>query len=397
MTGRSAPDTRLPRRTPRAVDRGVEPAEGDAGRKTYRDSMLLPCLVVFGRTLWCTLSSLISLHPSSFVVLVMLSLSTSCARGGGSEPAVLGMDAGERIGMDDGGAADVGAARAEDGGGECSPRCGTGERCMAGVCIADRDRDGVPSATDCDDADPRVGSRVTEACSTACGDGVRMCEDGEWSTCSSPSTCDCRAGEPPRQLSCGLCGTQTQVCDEGTWVDEGACRNEGACMPGEIDRGAPCGFCGMTTRTCGSDCRWSATSCEGEGVCAAAAVETEERPCVTGCGVERRTRTCSGACGWGAWTDWSECTARAACVPGATRPCSNGDPCGVETCDSGCNWGSCEPDTSMGSECLRIRPGTTGPLGNNFRCCTIDPTDDGWQFCLPTCRWSSECAPSTSC
>ena len=51
---------------------------------------------------------------------------------------------------------------------------------------------------------------------------------------------------------------------------------------------------------------------------------------------------------------------------------------------------------------MRIRPGTSGPQGNNYRCCTISASDEGWQFCLPPdsmgrCFWSTACDPTTSC
>jgi hypothetical protein len=65
-------------------------------------------------------------------------------------------------------------------------------------------------------------------------------------------------------------------------------------------------------------------------------------------------------------------------------------------CNGSCSWGACEPTTPGG--CLRIRPGTSGPEGNNYRCCSrsgSDPT--GWQFCLPSCSWSTACDATTSC
>jgi hypothetical protein len=80
----------------------------------------------------------------------------------------------------------------------------------------------------------------------------------------------------------------------------------------------------------------------------------------------------------------AECT-----VPGTTTACENGDSCGHRVCQDDCTWGQCEPIL----ECLRIRPGTSGPEGNNWRCCGTR----SWQFCLSTCMWSLDCARCPSC
>lgn len=61
---------------------------------------------------------------------------------------------------------------------------------------------------------------------------------------------DSDAGEPcaPRQVTCGLCGTQTVYCD-GTI---GPCLGQRACAPGDIYYTDD----GCSQRTCGADCRW---------------------------------------------------------------------------------------------------------------------------------------------
>lgn len=69
--------------------------------------------------------------------------------------------------------------------------------------------------------------------------------------------------------------------------------------------------------------------------------------------------------------------------------CDNGDSCGHRVCQSDCGWGDCEPT----DECLRIRPGTSGPEGNNFRCCGSGE----WQFCLSSCYWSTACEACSGC
>jgi hypothetical protein len=134
--------------------------------------------------------------------------------------------------------------------------------------------------------------------------------------------------------------------------------------------------------------------------CTPGATFAESEGCACG-GTRTRTRTCGADCAWGAWGSFGACTgATGTCTPGMTRPCANGDTCGVETCSASCTWGACAPATPGG--CLRIRPGTSGPAGNNYRCCTSPPPPGdangmGWQFCLPSCSWSSACEATTAC
>lgn len=253
----------------------------------------------------------------------------------------------------------------------------------------DLDFDGVPTAVDCDDGDPMVGAVAERPCSSECGPGVEQCTDGTWVDCNAPTECDCVEGEAPRMLPCERCGVQRQVCVEGTWVDDGAC-SSGACSPGEMESGGSCGNCGTQQRTCQTDCSWSGWTCTSEGVCAAGTVETDSGPCgACGSGTRSRSRTCQATCSWGSWSAWGTCSGATGCAPGATRPCANGDSCGHEVCRSDCTWGGCEPI----SECLRIRPGTTGPEGNNYRCCGTG----AWQFCLSSCLWSPSCEACSGC
>lgn len=333
--------------------------------------------------------------------------------------------------------------------GVCDPLCADGETCVEGTCVPsnDWDSDGLDETIDCDDLDPAVGAVGERVCAGACGDGVVTCTDGVWGECSAPTSCDCDPGTAPRTIDCGSCGTQRQVCTDGTWVDDGVCTGAGPCSPGEIGTGGACGNCGMERRTCGADCTWGAWACEGEGVCATGATEEEMEACGScGTGSRARTRTCDATCSWGAYgawgacagggssvctpgeTDtqteacgncgsgtrtrtrtcdaatcdwgafgaWSACSGATGCSPGSTRACPNGDACGQQVCSSSCTWPSaCTPTVPGG--CLRIRPGTSGPAGNNYRCCPLSGGDQGWQFCLSTCQWSTSCEPTTSC
>lgn len=258
-----------------------------------------------------------------------------------------------------------------------------------------------------------------------------MCSEGIWGECSAE--CGCTSGET-QELPCGDCGTQNQVCAGGRWENSGSCSGEGTCpmgssetracsdgspqvrmcgatctwgdwtdcaappecTAGEIERDSrACGSCGgmeERTRTCVSGFwgAWSGYgSCSGGGgECTAGQRDVDTGSCTGSCGTRTRTRTCGSDCRWGSFGDWSGCSG-GACTPNQTRPCANGDSCGVERCTSSCTWAGCAPASPGG--CLRIRPGTSGPPGNNFQCCTTSGGARGWQFCLSSCNWSTAC------
>ena len=172
------------------------------------------------------------------------------------------------------------------------------------------------------------------------------------------------------------------------------------CTPGATESDSTaCGACGegsrTRTRACATSCRWgswgSFGACTTSAQCAPGETEAESRSCGTcGLGSQMRVRSCDAAtCRWAGWGSWGTCGGGGACAPGATRPCANGDSCGHEVCQSDCTWGGCQPMV----ECLRIRPGTSGPEGNNWRCCGTSQ----WQFCLPSCTWSTTCAACSGC
>lgn len=384
----------------------------------------------------------VRIASSQVPLLLALSLSlslagTGCARGGevwmrGGDGS--GLDAGQQEERD---AGDV----------VCDPPCEAGETCSAGTCVpsTDADGDGVDSSVDCDDADRTVGTVAERACEGTCGPGLESCEDGVWGACSGPTSCDCEAGTPPRELPCGACGTQRQTCVDGTWRNDGACMGQGACFPEQVDTGGACGNCGTQRRVCTAECTWGAPTCEGAGECAPGSVSDEMRAC-SGCGgsgvqvrqrtcsdacswgawgsygacsvgssgecmpgeteTERRscgncgggsqtrTRTCNATCGWGAWGLWGTCTGATGCNPGDTRPCASGDRCGVERCSASCTWSSCQPRVTGGCLCNNESP-TSGCRA--FQCCTPSGGGRGWQFCNPsTCEYNP-CASTTSC
>jgi hypothetical protein len=326
----------------------------------------------------------------------------------------------------------------------CEPACVAPEMCVAGACVDpgdDADMDGIPASQDCDDSNGAVGRMAERTCSGDCGSGVEQCSDGVWGSCSAPTECDCSDGDPPREIACPGCGTQQQVCMGGVWVDDGACVTTGdGCTPGESRGGASCGMCGTASEICDLSCTWVAGACEGEtgecmpgeideemescggcgdgtrtrtrscgagcswgawgawgacssgsgsGECTPGMTDTETRGCGN-CGTETRTRNCTDTCTWGSWSSWS-CSGEGACAPGETRDCSgtSASGCVHEVCTSSCTWSGCQ--LKPGNGCNHTSD--SGVAGGRYRCCG----SNSWQFCLPSCQWSSACESGCGC
>jgi hypothetical protein len=298
----------------------------------------------------------------------------ACATGGTPDPGVREEDAGDAM--------DLGEPPAEDAAtSDCVPACAPTQLCRLGTCIeplADADGDGVATAEDCDDTAPLIGRSSSRACTSPCGVGTETCTTGTWGPCSAPTTCECTDGDPPRDVPCGFCGTQQQLCVGGRWMNAGGCSASGECAAGSVESGGACGRCGTRMRACDSTCAWGAESCVGEGECVAGTVETDTQPC--GCGTRSRTRTCTSSCGWGPWSAFGACSGASECVPGATRQGSC-DMCSQEVCTSACTWsGTCS-----------LRPGNACDYeaGTNFRACTggTCTTSRCWQFCSTSCQY----------
>jgi len=264
----------------------------------------------------------------------------------------------------------------------CMPACTGGQLCRSGICIdatVDADTDGVPAAEDCDDTTAGIGRLAERSCASLCGAGVEQCASGVWGACSAPATCECTEGDPPRDVPCGFCGTQQQLCLGGSWMNAGACNGSGECAAGTSEPSGACGRCGTSMRTCGVGCAWAAPVCTGEGDCVAGTIETETEAC--GCGTRTRTRTCGGACGLGPWSAFGACSGGGVCTPGATRTGSC-DACSQEVCSASCTWsGTCS-----------LRPGNACDwrAGMNFRTCSggMCISSPCWQFCASSCQYN---------
>jgi hypothetical protein len=186
---------------------------------------------------------------------------------------------------------------------------------------------------------------------------ARISSDDAGTECRE--ACPCATGET-RTVPCGMCGTQTERCEDGVFVPSGACTGEGECVPGTVTELGACARCGTVRQTCGADCRLPAAVCEGSGECEAGVTETESRACGA-CSTEMRTRTCNAGCGWDAFGAWSACSEE--CVPGTTMTitmpcgaCGRGTQAAVRTCNASCTY---DPPTPSGS-CTGDRACTVG-------------------------------------
>ncbi|MCC6747735.1 MAG: hypothetical protein IT371_08770 [Deltaproteobacteria bacterium] len=95
------------------------------------------------------------------------------------------------------------------------------------------------------------------------------------------------------------------------------------------------------------------------------------------CGTQRPKRQCSATCTWGAWAPGT-CGGEGPCDPGDTRT-TGCDTCARKVCGQNCQWGGCT--LKPGAQC-------EWRAGAHFRCCAADR----WEYCLPSCVWSGNCA-----
>jgi hypothetical protein len=128
--------------------------------------------------------------------------------------------------------------------------------------------------------------------------------------------------------SCGRCGLQTSTCaplpdgsapppsdagqgdaarhDAGpalAWGPFGECtgQNDAGCVPG-TQTVTPCGLCGTQTTVCESDCELGATNCVGEvpDGCVPGAVDFTLVAACSDAGFGGKARTCTAGCTWNA-------------------------------------------------------------------------------------------------
>ncbi|HUU03593.1 MAG TPA: MopE-related protein [Myxococcota bacterium] len=115
----------------------------------------------------------------------------------------------------------------------CSTACGNGLRvCNAGsfgACSAPQPQTESCNGTD-DDCDGLVDEDLVQACSNQCGSGVEFCVDGSWYGCTAPqqgpetcdnidNDCDGDTDEDLSQPCSTACGSGFEICQNGSWVD----------------------------------------------------------------------------------------------------------------------------------------------------------------------------------
>ncbi|MGA1869270.1 MAG: MopE-related protein, partial [bacterium] len=114
----------------------------------------------------------------------------------------------------------------------CSTPCGTGtEICQNGQWIGCSAP--LPIAEICDnkdnDCDGYVDERLSRICSTPCGTGTEICQNGQWIGCSAPlpiaeicdnkdNDCDGYVDEGLSRICSTPCGTGTEICQNGQWI-----------------------------------------------------------------------------------------------------------------------------------------------------------------------------------
>ncbi len=245
-----------------------------------------------------------------------------------------------------------------------------------------------------DDCDGAIDEGLTQACSTACGAGTRVCTAGTWGACSArtPSSetcngvddnCNGAIDEGLTRPCSNSCGAGTEICIMGTWGGCSAptptietCNGRDDDCDGSIDEGLtrPCSTaCGSGVETCVAG---SYTGCTAR-VPGTETCNGEDDDC-DGRVDEGLARACSSACGAGT----------EACIGGAFVGCTAPRP-GIEVCnnlDDDCDGmidegitRACSTACGVGTERCEagVFVGCDAPLPATEICNNVDDDCDG--------------------
>ena len=180
-----------------------------------------------------------------------------------------------------------------------------------------------------DDCDGLTDENVTQACSTVCGDGVRICSAGSFGPCSAPDPvaedcngldddCNGQVDDGLVQACSTICGTGVEYCVNGSWFgctapqpDTEVCDNLDNNCDGSTDENL--------TRPCTSDCGTGNETCENGSWVNCTAQQPEPEVCdgvdndCDGDTDENLVLPCSTICGPGQRVcdlgTWLECDA----------------------------------------------------------------------------------------